>query len=204
MANYGLRGGVPMPKSRGEYQTSMIAAPANQDDRFAREYHCATCHIRWTQPSRERASCPLCDSQNRLHQTQTALKAKLDEMAILKQQYQRVLEQVDLMSAMRAAAETLGAEDRAFIKGFLYQYREDKASVALRVVHGKPRKKKEAPTPTGFLIQEREGPIDAYECTSVGGRAVAGYLDEAMRTVGPPQAMAMFIKALHPLLTPGD
>jgi hypothetical protein len=72
--------------------------------------------------------------------------------------------------------------------------------VALKVTHGKPAagkriKRGEKLPPNGFMALPRKGDPEGHLATSIGGLAMAEYLDEAITTHGSAMAMGIMLKA---------
>lgn len=104
---------------------------------------------------------------------------------------------VDLDSAMRLAIDVVDPRDLTFLKALLYRYRDDPTSITLRVSHGQPRTRGEPPAAIGFIAQPRRGEPEAHICSSVGGVALAGYVDEITRSKSNAEALGALTKALN-------
>lgn len=171
-----------------------------QDVSFVKRMACSRCQISYYDTSG--VGCPLCDAEQtveRLRESLTVLKNRLD---ISETQSAQAMRQLDLVTSMKNALDITDGSDLTFLKSVLYRWRANKGSVNVRVTHGKPtgRKKQRVAPPNGFLVQVRGGDIETHQCMSVGGTALAGYVDEAIRTGGQDMAMRQLIKALNQTL----
>lgn len=168
---------------------------------FAVVRACAVCAITFSQMVGEEPKCPLCDAMDRHNRLSSMYSSALSKMEMLEQELALLRTQVDLMAAMRGAEEAMDEDDRQFLSDLLTDYRDARSDIGVRVTFGPPTDQRGNPSANGYLVVRRSqrDPM-AYLCSSVGGRAIAGYLDEAMRIVGPPQAMAVLSKALFKLI----
>lgn len=134
------------------------------------------------------------------HQAQAnELHKYRNEVRMMAEQLKMLHLQVDLSAAIRAAIPTLDDDDYAWLKVQMYRYKIDK-SVVLKTTHGrlaggKRLKRGEALPVNGFMAIPRQGDPEAHLATSIGGLAIAGYLDEALGAHGSAQAMGLMLKA---------
>lgn len=139
--------------------------------------------------------CPVCDAEEQLRITQEAMQKIRNEVKLLHEQNKRLRAQTDVTEAIREALGIIGQEDLLWLKEVLYQWKIDR-SVSLKVTHGKVapgRSSRKAPN--GFIAMYRGRDPEGYLCKSVGGLAVAEYLEEGINTVGSAQAMILLVRA---------
>lgn len=141
------------------------------------------------------AGCPVCDAERSVEKMRNALKDARNQLDLLTKENYQLKIQTDLMSAIREATQLLDDNDLAFLKAVLYEFRDSK-SVALKTTHGARKKKRETPTANGFIAMPRSGDPYGHVCTSIGGRAIADYFDEATNSVGGAQAMTILVRAM--------
>lgn len=187
MANYGRRPAAsfskPAPKIRGKV--------ADQDaEPYAIKYACATHQVTYYVPANSRESCPVC-MLNDQHDYLVEENAKLrNQVERLTAERDRLRIEVDVASAMKDAVDILGQDDFLWLKTMLYRYKIDK-TVAFKVSHDKKKK------PVGFMAIFKvrgEEPV-AYNCTSIGGFAMAEYYEEALNVNGTQFAMGLLMRA---------
>ena len=163
----------------------------------ATKYACSVCQITYYVPIKQKAHCPLCDAARRVTELQAAMTVVRNQLALREAEFVRLQTTVDLTQAMRNALDIAGEDDLTFLKSVLYRFRDDKASIGLRVTHGGRATVRATSAPVnGFLALPRGLEPEAHICTSIGGVAIAGYFDEAVRTAGTPFAMTVLIRAL--------
>lgn len=160
--------------------------------RASRPFECGIHNITY---EAARAGCPMCASERQVNQMRSALKDAQNQLQILTEQNLQLKVQVDIVAAIREATQILDDNDMAFLKTVLYEWRDQK-SVALKTTHGPRKKKREVPPPNGFIAMPRSGDPYGHLCTSVGGLAIAEYLDEAINTVGPANAMTLLVRGM--------
>jgi len=156
---------------------------------------CKTCQFTF-RPSFGITDCPICERDVQIEGLRRDLYRAIHERDLVTDDAARMRRQLDLVVAMREAIDITGAEDMAYIKSVLYQWRDSK-SVNLKVTHAPPPNRHSAAPPNGFLAIQRNGDMHDHKCTSPGGIALAGYFEEASRTTGPVEAMKTLIKALN-------
>ena len=170
------------------------------DDRRAphpmRWYRCSRCVIEY-QSDRGTPKCPLCAMELTRDQLREALQAATNNIERLEHDLTASAQQLNIQAAIRAATDLLNDTDRAFLKTVLYQFRMDR-SVALRVTHDTEG------TPIGFLAEWRSRDPEAITCSSIGGRALAGYFEEAQNSLGAAQAMQVMLRSCQHLLPGGS
>lgn len=181
---------------------------AEQDTDLMTRHKCTEHLIEYYWPKGEKPRCPMC--------AQTAMidDLRADNLALegankqMKSELQRLRVQLDIQTAVRSAIEVLDDNDYSWLKVQLYQYKIDK-SVSLKPTHGKLEGGKRIPRGqklpvNGFMTVPRKGDPEAHLCTSIGGIAMAEYLDEAITTMGSAQAMGMLLKAWWKALPGGQ
>jgi hypothetical protein len=154
---------------------------------------CSRCLVSYWVPSGAKPRCPLCDANVTIQDLRAALRKAIAERDAAHETASRATAHTDLVLAMRSTVDLMSAEDIGFIKGILYRYRESKSTINVKVTHSITGKV------NGFLIAHRvdkRQDLESYACTSVGGVALAGYVEEAIKQVGQPGAMAILMKAL--------
>lgn len=141
--------------------------------------------------------CPACDQERTITSLRVALQTVSSQLEVVSKKSQELQAQVDMVSSMRDAIPLLDESDTGFLKLSLYMYRDEK-SVALRPTRGGKRG-----AVIGFIRMSRRDEPFAHHCASVGGLAIAEYLNEAINTYGQPKAMEIMTRALSPIL-PGS
>jgi hypothetical protein len=141
----------------------------------------------------------MCILEDKYERVRAELVARRNELKVASGQLTRLQTQVDLQSAMRAAIDILDDNDFAWLKVQMYQYKIDK-SVMLKATHGKVAggarlKRGEKLPANGFMTVPRTGDPEAHSATSLGGLAMANYLDEAITCFGSAQAMGIMLRA---------
>lgn len=165
---------------------------------YAEAYREFECGIHDLKYKSFRPGCPVCDLERRIQVIRDCLEQATNELRRASDQVALLRTQVDMVDSVREAMRLLNEDDTEFLKTSFYRWRDDK-SVAV-----KPwRKAREAEKIYGFLVIQRQGPPFTHACTSVGGLAIAEYLDEAINTYGQPKGMQIMTRALSPLL-PGS
>lgn len=100
---------------------------------------------------------------------------------------------------MRDALDLINDDDRMFLKSVLYRWRKDKM-IRLKVMHAEHEGERKA---MGFIADTRVGEPEVYQCTSIGGLAVAALYEESLHVVGNADAMRTLLKAAQHLLPGG-
>lgn len=143
-----------------------------------------------------RAGCPACEAERETNQLRSAVQTLTNQIKSLTETNTRLKAQTDVVFAIREAADILDDDDLAFLKSVLYEWRDQKTA-ALKVTHGGKGRRQ---SPNGFIAYFRKGDPMGHLCSSVGGLAIAEYLDEAINTVGPVEAMKLLVRGMHPYL----
>lgn len=166
---------------------------------YATRNKCPTHLIEYYALAGEAPQCPMCILERKYDEVRAELVTRRNELKVAGVQLTRLQTQVDLQSAMRAAIDILDDNDFAWLKVQMYQYKIDK-SVMLKATHGKlagrARLKRGEKLPAnGFMTVPRSGDPEAHAATSLGGLAMANYLDEAVTCFGSAQAMGIMLRA---------
>lgn len=172
------------------------AKTAKQDVAFNDRVACSKCQISYYVPLGYKPICPLCDAEKRITELRRALYQAEQHAIKAEAQAHQVQTHVDIVLAIRDALEIMSVDDLAFLKSVLYRYRERKAGVQLKLIHGVPSHGRKKPPINGFLAVYQDGEPEAHECTSMGGLAVAGYYQEALQLAGSAKAMEHLHRAL--------
>jgi hypothetical protein len=141
----------------------------------------------------------MCALERDYDEVRAELLAKRNELKVAQGQLARLQVQADVQSAIRAAIPALDDNDFAWLKVQMYQYKIDK-SVMLKPTHGQRvggarLKRGQKLPPNGFMTVPKRGDPEAHAATSLGGLAMAEYLDEAITCFGSAQAMGVMLKA---------
>jgi hypothetical protein len=182
-------------RSRIKAANRMQTLASRQDSELAVRYHCEHCRIDYYDDSRS-PRCPLCEALREVHELKAALLETRNNLEQAANSNERLRIQVDTTAAIRQALELIGTEDLTFLKSVLYRHRAHR-DIALKVTHNRARQ------PNGFIANPRGGEPEGHTCTSMGGMAIAGYVEEAINTVGPPEAMKLLSRALQSRLAVG-
>lgn len=191
------QGAVP----RGRVRATQRALPDSEQDvkSYATKYRCDQHLVDYYIPHGDVQRCPMCALEQKYDDVRAQVVQLDAELKTTTAQLDRYRVQVDLQTAIRSAIELLDDADYAWLKLQMYQYKVDK-SVTLKVTHGKlPAGKRIARgdklPANGFMALPRDGDPDGHICSSIGGVAMAEYLDEALTRVGSAQAMGIMLKA---------
>lgn len=180
--------------------TSEQGRTAEQDaEPYATRHKCSTHLIEYYAPSGKRARCPQCMMERDYDEMKAQLIARENELKIATNELNRLRVQVDVLGAIRAAIDALDDNDYLWLKLQMYQYKIDK-SVMLKATHGKVAggkrlKRGDKLPPNGFMTVPKHGDPEAHQATSLGGLAMAEYLDEAITCFGSAQAMGIMLRA---------
>lgn len=164
---------------------------------FASKYECDKCKISYHVPAGAMAKCPLCAAQREIDELKVELLQLTNQAKALAPRIAQLEAQVNLQNAIRAAIEVCDQDDYLWLKTVLYQYKIDK-SVSLKATHGKvagATGRSRRDQANGFMTVPRQGDPEAHIARSMGGLAIAEYLDEAISTAGSAQAMGIMLKA---------
>lgn len=189
--------------SIGRLRTGSVVSRVNDPGNggFTQKYACATCQITYEVPRGKISKCPLCVSRESEQQLRAALQEHRTRLERAINELNRLKPLLDLVVAMRSALEVTGPEDLTFLKSVGYRFR-DNDSIRLKVLSG--RNKDNRTTPIGFVLDHMQArDPEVHKCTSIGGLALAGYVEQSMRTVGRHTTMQHLLHALNDHLTGG-
>lgn len=167
------------------------------------QMRCTRCLISYDAVRASAAACPLCDAQKRMSALQEAVMSEKRRGDLLAEQLRRYRTEVDTTEAMRSALSLLSQDDLIFLKAALYHWRQDKHT-QLRVTHGplggpgapERGRKNAPPRANGFLLIPAHAEPEAHLCSSMGGVALAQYLDEVGRATSSNNALAMLMRVM--------
>ena len=179
-----------------------------QDSSWGTKHVCTEHMIEYYIFTGERVRCPMCTQFRDDDELRAQLLQRENELKMATSQLQKLQVLVDIQTAIRQAIEILDDDDYAWLKLQMYQYKLDK-SVALKATHGKPAgakrvKRGDKLPPNGFMALPRKGDPEGHLATSIGGLAMAEYLDEAITCFGSAQAMGIMLKAWWKALPGGQ
>ena len=166
---------------------------------------CAAHLIEYYLGQDDRKVCPMCELEHKMDDLKVMAIEANGQIKALQEENDRLRVQVEIGAAIKSAISLLGDDDYSWLKVQMYQYKIDK-SVQLKAVHtgGAATGRGEKPQATGFMAIPRAGNPEAYMATSIGGVAMAGYLDEALTCYGPAQGMGIMLKAWWQALPGGQ
>lgn len=188
----------------GAVQTELIS----QDSAYAKKLRCETHAIDYYVAEADSIKCPMCQLHKRTDDLRADLILAQNELKLARNELDRLKPQIDLQSAIKNALEILDDDDYAWLKLQMYQYKIEK-SVMLKPTHGKLeggrrlRRGEKLPA-NGFMTVPRHGDPEAHTASSLGGVAMAEYLDEAISCYGSAQAMGIMLKAWWKALPGGE
>lgn len=159
------------------------------------KYVCSECEITYRGPELVKPVCPLCEQKKITQQVRDALFQATNANNMLTNELESLKVQVDQLAAMKAAFDTTSVEDLTFIKSVVYRWQADRKAVALKPQHGRAKGKRSRPPINGFVAVFRNSDAEVHLCNSVGGLALASYLEEAIDLHGPISAMQTFVRA---------
>lgn len=170
----------------------------DQDIRGEVKYSCSECRIFYYMLDGQKARCPLCDQKQVTQQVRDALFQITNANHELQNEMERLKVQVDTLTAMKTSLDLISVEDLTFIKQVVYRWQADRGKVAIKPTHGVPtgRGKRRASKVDGFIALFRDGDPEVHQCNSVGGLALAGYLEEAVALSGQVKAMEVLARAV--------
>ena len=155
---------------------------------------CSTCEIVYYTRA-VKGICPLCEQMQVTQQLREALFQVTNANHMLQNRVESLVVQVDQLEAMKMTFDVMGVEDFAFIKSVVYRWQANRNGVAIKAIHGAPvGKSKRAPV-TGFVVMFRDAETEVHNCNSVGGMALAAYLEEAHGLYGQIKAMEALARA---------
>lgn len=190
-----------MPRRPNPIAMPVQGRTADQDSPGRTRYACSKCDITYYVKSGPKPKCPVCEAQRRILELRNTMAAMRNQIEQLEGVNRRMAASLDLVTAMRDAVPLIGPDDLIFLKSVLYRYRAEASSIHLRITHGAAKRKSGRPPANGFLAVLRGGDPEAHTCTSIGGVAIAGYYEEALRASGVPTAMATIMRALNRTLS---
>jgi hypothetical protein len=183
-----MRPNPPTPPGRG----TQIEVE-RRDGSPVRRWKCSRCVIQYDSVE-AKPRCPLCVQEIKTEQMREALKVATNKLEQMEKQLKDLDARQNLQSAFHAALDICNDKDLVFLKSVLYRWRADR-SITMKTMG--------VPKPRGFIAEPRRGEPESHVCSSIGGLAVAAYYQEALRTVGSAQAMAILLRAAQHLL-PGE
>lgn len=169
---------------------------------------CAAHLIEYYLGQGDRKVCPMCELEHKMDDLKVMAIEANGQIKALQEENDRLRVQVEIGSAIKSAIAVLGEDDYAWLKIQMYQYKIDK-SVQLKATHTgavspEAARRGEKMPANGFMAIPRVGNPEAHMATSIGGIAMAGYLDEAMTCYGPAQGMGIMLKAWWQALPGGQ
>lgn len=158
--------------------------------------------------------CPVCIMSQRVAELERELGKQSNRNDRLAQDNYRLEAQVDTLTLMRDAFDLMDDDDRAFVKSFLYLWRDDPSLVSVSSLI-RQRTIRVPNTGTvvrhevcGFVVSVRGGGENSgrqeHEMMSVGGMALAKAFSEAIKVVGQIKASDMLVKAASERLVGGE
>lgn len=189
----------------GRRRTQNLAS--KQDISFATRHQCDHHLIEYYTGKGDVPRCPMCAMERDLDEARVNLLSMSNELEMTRSRLKHLEVQVNLQAAIRSAIEVLDDNDYEWLKTQMYLYKLDK-SVSLKPTHGKLAngrrlKRGEKMPPNGFMAIPRHGDPEGHLATSVGGLAIAEYLDEALTSYGSAQTMGLMLKAWWKVLPGG-
>lgn len=170
----------------------------DQDMRGKVKYSCSECQIFYYLPEASKAVCPLCDEKRAMTQVRDALFQVTNANHELQNEMERLKVQVDTLTAMKTSLDVISVEDLTFIKSVVYRWQADRGKVAIKTTHALPsgRGKRRSSKIDGFVAFFRGDEAEVHQCNSIGGLALAGYLEEAVALSGQIKAMEVLARAV--------
>jgi len=168
----------------------------DQDLRGQVKYSCSECRIFYYMSEGAKAHCPLCESQQVLLQVRDVVFRMTNANHELQNELMRLKVQVDTLTAMKNSLDLISTEDLTFIKSVVYRWQANRGHVAIKPTHAVPRRGRKTAPLNGFVAMFRMGETEVHECNSVGGMALAGYLEEAVALGGQIKAMEVLARAV--------
>lgn len=170
----------------------------DQDIRGQVKYSCSECQIFYYMPDGAKARCPLCEERQVVKGMRDAVFQMTNANHELQNELERLKVQVDTLTAMKTSLDLISMEDLTFIKSVVYRWQANRGHVAIKPTHGIPsgRGKRRASKVDGFVALFRDGEAEVHICNSVGGLALAGYLEEAVALGGQIKAMEVLARAV--------
>jgi hypothetical protein len=160
---------------------------------------CSQHLIEYYEPHGSKAGCPMCGMERGVDDLKVEILGLRQQLGQAEEKARRLESLNNVVTAMREAIEVLDDNDYLWLKTKLYQYKIDK-SVTLKPTHGQLEggrriRRGETLPPNGFMAMPRKGDPEAHLATSIGGLAMAEYLEEAIRVFGAGQAMGHMLRA---------
>lgn len=167
-----------------------------QDIRGAVKYSCSECQIFYYMPEGAKPRCPLCEERRVTKQVRDALFQATNANHELQNELERLKVQVDTLTAMKTSLDLISVEDLTFIKSVVYRWQSNRGNVAMKPTHAVPKRGRKGAPLDGFVAIFRDGETEVHQCNSVGGMALAGYLEEAVALGGSIKAMEVLARAV--------
>lgn len=190
--------GLNVGARRAGKATAMQGRARDQDMRGHVKYSCSECQIFYYMQEGQKARCPLCEEKRATQQVRDALFKITNQTHELQNENERLKVQVDTLTAMKTSLDLISQEDLTFVKQVVYRWQADRGRVAIKPTHGVPsgRGKRRSSKVDGFVAIFRDADAEVHQCNSVGGLALAGYLEEAVALGGPVKAMETLARAV--------
>lgn len=135
--------------------------------------------------------CPACDLESRVTQLEIDLKAARNAVDRLVNERDQAQKLVNMVAAMRDAVFLMDADDLVWVKAVVYRWRMDR-SIKLKPLHDTKHEH-----PTGLMAVPTKGDPEARTCTSIGGVALAGFIEESNQSQGAEDTMSSLARAMH-------
>lgn len=170
----------------------------DQDRAGLVKYSCSECEIFYYLREGNKAFCPLCEEKRATQQVRDALFQVTNANHELQNEMERLKVQVDTLTAMKTSLDLISLDDLTFIKSVVYRWQANRGNVAIKPTHGVPsgRGKRRSTKVDGFVAIFRDADAEVHQCNSVGGLALAGYLEEAVALGGSVKAMEVLARAV--------
>jgi hypothetical protein len=163
-----------------------------------RRLKCAAHLIEYYLGEQDRPICPMCELERKWDEAKVEYLEMRGQLKAATEEVERLKVQVEIGTAIKSAIGILDDNDYAWLKTQMYQYKIDK-SVHLKPIHDASGiadlQRGEKLPANGFMAIPRAGDPEAHRATSIGGIAMAGYLDEALTCYGAAQGMGIMLKA---------
>lgn len=192
-------------------QTSFSATTSPRRSRAEPQYQSFDCGIHDITYRAYRPGCPSCELERDRDQLRDAVQEISGKYESTKHALDTALAELDISRAIREAQDLMEDDDILFFKQVLYEYRDSKSTMLK--VQTRPRMKTSKTTgrtypskkryPSGFMAIPKQGDPWIYWCNSIGGIAVAEYMNEAINSYGQVKAMDILCRGLSQML-PGS
>lgn len=192
-----------MPPSAGKRpRSATVQARVGKE-----EARCSACDITYRIRLGQKAHCPLCEMIEINDQLRDKIFELTNAQNMVLNDLDRAKSEIDNLHAMKSALDTISTDDLVWVKAALYRWQSDRQRVTIRPLHGEKKGKRRGRAPvTGFILFARDVPGGHAEeriCDSIGGIALAGYLEEATALVGQVKAVECMARAVMSRMT-GD